>query len=280
MPQGRRQQRNSRVGKYLAVAVLTASLATNAFLATAYYWSLDRPAQQSTKASARAENPERPDIIDATSGLSNLVIAVFTIALFIAASVANSTSADALKASTEANIVSKLAAEAAKTSADAAVAAERAWVTINGKPRSRIERKTINGKTFVQIDTDFDVKNHGKTPATIRWVESRLSAVPLGDRPQPIDSNRENWSMAEVLGAGEVRISEGELDMTAEGTFFSTEEWADLTRYGKDANTLFLVVRIEYQDVFGAIRETGYSYAYEHNAQELLVSMGPPNFMT
>jgi len=117
------------VGRYLAIAVLVTSLATNAFLATAYYWSMDHPAKQTTAETGQGKNaerpPKRPDLVDTLSGLSNVVIAFFTIALF-----SNATSLGAMEESRKANVLAELAANAAQRAADTAYASESPYLSI------------------------------------------------------------------------------------------------------------------------------------------------------
>lgn len=168
------------------------------------------PANQPTAESRQHERRDSEDDyaewIDFLSGISNIVIGGFTVALFYAARVANETSHKAFTASEQAN---ELATKALNLASETAVHQLRAYVFLEWGEMFH------EGK---QMRFAAKLKNFGQTPArdirirTVAVIEGHTDADAkdlTADLPPGGDIVIQQWYSPVLSPAGMVRIHKG-----------------------------------------------------------------------
>lgn len=210
----------------------------------------------------------------AVTALATVVMAVFSVLLYQATQAASEISDDALRETKKAHEIASAAAAAAKVSAEAAVAAERAWVFLNGKIKT-----DLSPSHHEDFEISFVLRNCGRTPAIIRRFGTAICCVPHKKRPRLNRNSGLIFGTCVALEAGGECKAEGtEPELYVPHSNLSAEQMAAI-REG-DLRLFFIAV-IEYEDVFGARHKTGLSFQYEPIwLQEFLWDASARNFHT
>ena len=142
------------------------------------------------------------------------------------------------------------AAKAARLTAESAVAAERAYLILEGSVADNFESEESD-KPPPYI-ARFELKNYGKTPAILKMIQHTAAYRADADPSQiPIKL---------VPFAPEIAIGSGE--KTGAYPTFLRISATDLARAIEGDGRIFLLGRFEYEDIFGAQRELGFCYQY------------------
>lgn len=155
--------------------------------------------------------------------------------------------------------LTKISADAAREAAEALPKIERAYVF------AEVLLRKVSSP-FPEIPIDVCFHNHGKTPALI----TKLRAYPaiLDSTPNALNE----------FPGSENTLPQG-LVITANGDYWehtpikmSGEEWTNLKSLNK---TLFCIGRIEYDDVLGRHRETGFCWHFFDDARGYGFTISP-----
>lgn len=190
--------------------------------------------------------------------LATVAIAFFTYTLWRATSglfmVAKEQSRDmknSIEIAQQAAIAAQQSAKAAEKSANALPAMERAYIFVEVRRKNPKARLTINFNAFCEVV----IRNYGKTPARIRYVE-RFANVFYGVTPE-IDINR-TGIMPQIE---RIIISGGEEIIDVDTAAISAEKWDDAVK-NPDARLLCYGL-IQYEDIFGENHNTGWCWCFE-----------------
>jgi hypothetical protein len=170
----------------------------------------------------------------------------------------------------------RIAADAAKTSADALMTSERALLIVNYETHMFIDLAGMLVAPFTSAPPHVDrhfvnwhVQNIGKTPAFISTLWSRFIEVrSLNDLPaEPNYShNQQIVYAADPLGPS-TRSDWFSAPLEINHQFGSTA-FADIeTRYRSRSTYLYAYGYVSYRDAFGKERETRFGLAYEAQPQ-------------
>lgn len=201
----------------------------------------------------------------AITALATIVMAVFSLLLYRVTEVSIKIGSDALAESREANRVSSMAAGAAVDSANAAIAAERAWMLLDGKIATIA---AVRGETGapewiddgIWIGAKFTLTNFGKTPAKIQQVESEIRFFEDGKPEAMRNDSRVRWNWRQVVPPGQPIKHSGRYPLEA-GICLTEEQWESLVDFSTDTpSSVFLQIAVRYEDIFGWLIEDTMSF--------------------
>jgi hypothetical protein len=143
------------------------------------------------------------------------------------------------------------AAKAARTTAKALPMLERAYVFLDDDPcLTHGDQRGPRGG--LKVGFQFGLKNHGRTPAVIRWINIRHQYL-----PEPPEGVYDEAGPGEgrILGAGAA------LRFDHEDTIIPGADW-DKAEAGD--GSIWLHGRVVYWDIFKAQHETYFCWRYDH----------------
>jgi hypothetical protein len=234
------------VRRYLATVVLVTALTADAVIVGSQYWvvrSQPHYAAEKPSQSQYQERPQkRPDLITTLSGLSNVVIAFFTVALTVAAVLSNS--------------INNRMRDIAERSVHAAETVERANLIIDDELPIEWNEADPRARFLTCKGT---VRNFGKSAAQITARTEQihcLRIVPLqpADPPQIVTWNE--------------RVDEGKSSANSFYRYVLPEEW-ELLNAGKAI--MFATMAIDYADIFGQQWTARRTYKYIPHADFFVV---------
>jgi hypothetical protein len=155
----------------------------------------------------------------------------------------------------------RIAADAAKESADAVTQSERAHIFIKivsqsfveGWTSANLERITPDGQVSVPVTVKFAFKNYGKTPAILQEVSRDIVIAP--NFPDEVD-----YIPVEFVPTERVVASDEATD-TWECTRTNISK-ADLNAIIRAQTSYWFFGRILYNDIFGKAHEHRFIYRY------------------
>lgn len=204
--------------------------------------------------------------------LSDWVIAAFTVALFVAAHVANRNGRRALRQSRAANRTAIGAAEAANKSAavakdtvDAMVAAERAYLVFCGDFETST-RPIFESQPRPEgwWEIGFSIRNVGRSPAVLTNVAHRIVCAPHGNpgRDGPL-VGFETFQVVESMHAAPQLFTGGVSD-------------SDWKMFQRGEAAIFAAIRFEYRDVFGPHAPLAVSLKYDLDHRRFWIDRSSP----
>lgn len=170
----------------------------------------------------------------------------------------------------------RIAADAAKASAEALMAAERAllvifydnYLHVDNAGKAPDERALLDSKDSDHI-FNWHVFNTGKTPAFLTRVSSRLIEIKnLDELSNDPDYSRgtEKSNMPEPLAFGDKSFWFS-TRLESNGKFGGAAHIDVENRFRSQKTCLYAYGYAQYMDAFGSYRETRFGYVYEAQAQ-------------
>jgi hypothetical protein len=170
----------------------------------------------------------------------------------------------------------RIAADAAKTSSEALMAAERAFLVISydnylhvdNAGKAPDERALLSAKDSDHL-FNWHVFNTGKTPAFLTKVRSRLIEIKnVGELPNDPDYARgtEKSNIPEPLAFGDKSFWFS-TKLECNPKFGGTSHIEIEDRFRSQKTCLYAYGNAQYMDAFGSYRETRFGYVYEAQTQ-------------
>ena len=159
------------------------------------------------------------------------------------------------------------AANAAKTSADAVMLAERAYVTISRKSKLRISDDPTGAIGF-----DFEVKNHGRTPAHILGGRLTIAFSDYGT-PAPVMPSHSGIAIPPIfLVPGHCMKHADTVSSLGRDKIMGATQPLEVVGLGTDPQPpleLWLMGYVDYRDKFRGAHRGGFGRRFDRNVGDL-----------
>lgn len=183
--------------------------------------------------------------------LATVAIAFFTYTLWRATSGLFGVAQEQFRDMKTSLAAAQKAADAAEKSANALPAMERAYIFVTVRRKDPKKRLTVDWNNFCEIV----IKNQGKTPAVIRYIES--FATVLSDITPEIEIKLTGIMprIEKVIQSGEEYV------INVDTSTIKEDKLSDITN--KPNTRLLCYGLVQYEDVFGESHDTGWCWWFE-----------------
>lgn len=182
--------------------------------------------------------------------LVTLILAIYTYRLWRAAREGAQAQAESTR---EALQVAQRSADAAVTSSEALLAAERAYLFVE------VVQNTVTIDDSFPRQVSVKIWNHGRTPAELTRIRSYMSVSETV--PQELLATEDS---EQELPAGVGLPPRTALDLTLEVRFNDGQ----LFQVSTLTKAMYCIGRIEYRDMFGQARATGFCWRFVQSATQ------------
>lgn len=207
------------------------------------------PTQQQAEQKAKTQSE-----IKATEILTSERVAYYTEVLAFITGLLASFAAFQILFVIKADRTAWIAANAAKDSADALKAQERAYLFVSVKLKEPILVTTANTKNFGKMI----IVNHGKTPAILKRLNGLIETYSAFPEREYTEIQLDIPAGVQVIGPG--RDESFDLEF-----FLNQDKWNSIT---SGQAMLLAVGRVQYEVVYGEKHETGFCWAYQDRLKD------------